>query len=131
MKRFFIILSAALGPVAITFGQEDDTKAHVMASSSTKLARPFVIDIKAPSTRAPLIDSAFSTYPMPNSYRGDNCVPIPNAYRGDNSVPMPNVYRGPIIRRHHADPADSTQHPLRKYERKKEEEHNLEQPESR
>ena len=39
----------------------------------------------------------FPTHPMPNVYRGDNCVPMPNAYVGDNCVPIPNVYGGKII----------------------------------
>ena len=110
-----MILSAVLGPVVLAFGQEDSTKLRLMPSLSPKLV----------SSRIPVIghnneklvgDSSktFSTYPMPNGYRGDNCVPIPNAYRGDNSVPMPNLYRGPIVRHHPVGTADSTQQPLKK-----------------
>lgn len=100
MKRLFIILVTMLGPAAIAFGQEDSTK--------VKQLRP----------RVPLTDSVFSTHPMPNGYRGDNCVSMPNAYRGDNCVPIPNAYIGPFILRH---PTDSTAQLPKKYGRKWEE----------
>ncbi|SEL43921.1 hypothetical protein [Parapedobacter koreensis] len=113
MKRLFTILFAALGPVAITVGQEDSTKARVRASPSGKVT-------------APLIDSAFSTHPMPNAYRGDNCVAMPNAYRSDNAVAMPNLYDVvPLIKRH---TADSTKQPFDKDKRKTEKKARAQQP---
>lgn len=100
MKRFFMILSAALSSVGLTFGQEDSVKLHLKNSPDS----------------VPLTVAPFSTHPMPNGYRGDNCVSMPNAYQGDNSVPIPNVYRNPIMLHH---PSDSTQQPLKKNEGKK------------
>ncbi len=112
-----MILSTVLGPVVLTFGQEDRTKLCLMSNLSPKLMSDSIPTIVNSKKLFSDSNKTFATYPMPNGYRGDNCVPMPNAYRGSNSVSMPNVYRGPIIRFH---PADSAEHPLKKYEPEKE-----------
>jgi|GEM_PF-1183964 len=132
MKRLFMILSAAFGPVVLAFGQEDSTRLRLMPNLLPKLACdtvPVLVDNgeKLFGER----NKRFSTYPMPNGYRGDNCVPIPNAYRGDNSVSIPNVYRDPIVRRHPIDTADSIQQSGKKDEQEKGEESRAEQPSPR
>lgn len=95
MKRLVVILAAVFCSSVAVLGQESCAEGRLKLPLSEKLVRPEVIDKKELSKTAPA--DTFLTHPMPNAYRGDNCVPLPNAYVGDNSVPMPNVYGGPII----------------------------------
>jgi len=128
-----MILSAALGSVAVAFGQEEGTNPPSTANLSAKLTKPVVVGMKNPSNGTlPVVDNdgkpLFSTHPMPNSYRGDHCVSIPNAYMSDNCVPMPNVYNsGPTVIMRHL-PDSTAQRLLKEYERKGKENDRTEQP---
>jgi len=87
MKRILLFFSTALGSVILSFGQQDTT------IDQQEIVKVQIVPILRDQPEQPTVAERFSTYPMPNGYRGANSVTMPNGYRGDNSVPMPNVYR--------------------------------------
>ncbi|MFC3197189.1 hypothetical protein ACFOET_06165 [Parapedobacter deserti] len=128
MERLLIALAITICPFAVVFGQKEREKGQTSVLRGDKAATLFWVlsdkskDFTVDSTgNTKPVDTRFSTHPMPNAYRGDNCVSMPNVYLGDDCVPMPNVYGGPAGV---PSPSDSIQqrNALKDYWRKKENE---------